>query len=114
MKKEISMGRHLILEIYDVSFDILNDCQALLNVLTQGIERSKMNILNTFTHCFTPHGVTILFALEESHVSLHTFPEMNSLTADAYTCGSGNPKIILNLLLQHCNSTSYELRDLHR
>lgn len=114
MKKEISMGRHLILEVYNVSFDLLNDLQSLVEVLRKGIERSKMNILNIFSHQFSPHGVTIIFALEESHVSVHTFPEMNSLTADAYTCGDGNPKMIMNLLLQYCNSDSYELRDLYR
>lgn len=114
MKKEISMGKHLILEVYDVSFEILNDVSTLLNVLQQGIEHSKMTILNVFSHQFTPHGVTIIFALEESHVSLHTFPEFQSLSADAYTCGNGNPKIIMNLLLQHCNSNKYELRELYR
>ena len=114
MKQEISMGRHLILEIYDVPFDILNNCQRIKEVLQDGIERSKMNILNIFSHEFSPHGVTVIFALEESHVSIHTFPEMNSLTADAYTCGNGNPKIIMNLLLQYCNSNSYQLRELYR
>lgn len=114
MKKEISMGRHLILEVYDVSFDLLNDLTSLTEVLQQGIERSKMNILNIFSHQFSPHGVTILFALEESHVSIHTFPEWNSLSADAYTCGNGNPKMIMNLLLQYCNSDSYQLRELYR
>lgn len=108
------MGRHLILEVYDVPFEILNNCQKLTDVLRTGIERSQMTILNIFSHCFTPHGVTIIFALEESHVSIHTFPELNSLTADAYTCGNGNPQIIMNLLLQHCDSTSYQLRDLYR
>lgn len=48
MKKEISMGKHLILEVYDVSFEILNDVSTLLNVLQQGIEHSKMTILNVF------------------------------------------------------------------
>lgn len=114
MKKEISMGRHLILEVYDVSFDLLNDCQKITEILRNGIERSKMNILNVFSHEFSPHGVTIIFALEESHVSVHTFPEMNSLSADAYTCGSGNPKIIMNVLLQYCDSNSYQLRELYR
>lgn len=108
------MGRHLILEVYQVKSELLDDLSALTEVLKTGIERSKMTILNTFSHQFTPHGVTILFALAESHVSIHTFPEFGSLTADAYTCGNGNPKMILNLLLQYCDSENYQLRDLYR
>jgi S-adenosylmethionine/arginine decarboxylase-like enzyme len=56
----------------------------------------------------------MLFALAESHVSIHTFPEHGSLSADAYTCGEGNPKIIMISLLQYCNSDNYQLRELSR
>lgn len=108
------MGRHLILEVYNVSFEKLNDLQSIQSVLTSGIERANMTILNTFTHQFTPQGVTLLFALAESHVSIHTFPENGSLSADAYTCGQGNPKIIMISLLQYCNSNDYQLRELTR
>lgn len=114
LNKRVSMGRHLILEVYQVKSERLNDLHSLTSVLEKGILRSKMTILNTFTHQFTPQGVTILFALAESHVSVHTFPELESLTADAYTCGEGDPKIILNLLLQYCDSMNYQFRDLYR
>lgn len=114
LKNSISMGQHLILEVYNVQFPLLNDLVSIQNVLTQGIERANMTILNTFTHQFTPQGVTILFALAESHVSIHTFPETGSLSADAYTCGKGNPKIIMISLLQYCNSDDYQLRELSR
>lgn len=108
------MGQHLILEVYDVPFSRLDDLQCIESVLTEGIKRANMTILNIFTHQFTPQGVTMLFALAESHVSIHTFPENGSLSADAYTCGEGNPKIIMNLLLQYCDSLNYRLRELSR
>lgn len=108
------MGRHLILEVYNVPFARLNDLNSIQNVLQTGIERANMTILNTFTHQFTPQGVTMLFALAESHVSIHTFPEHGSLSADAYTCGGGNPTIVINLLLQYCDSMNYRLRELSR
>lgn len=114
MKTSISMGQHLILEVYNVPFQLLNDLMSIQSVLTQGIESANMTILNIFTHQFKPQGVTILFALAESHVSIHTFPEQGSLSADAYTCGSGNPKIIMTNLIQYCNSEDYQLRELSR
>lgn len=108
------MGNHLILEVYDVDFNILNDLEPLVKVMTQGIHRANMTILNIFTHRFTPQGVTVLFALAESHVSLHSFPEEGCLSFDAYTCGSANPKIIVIELLKYLNSENYKLRQLYR
>ena len=108
------MGKHLILEVYDVEFELLNTMSPLLKVLTRGIERANMTILNVFTHEFSPQGLTVLYALAESHVSLHSFPENGCLTADAYTCGDGNPKIIIIELLKYLNSTNYKLREFDR
>jgi S-adenosylmethionine decarboxylase len=108
------MGKHLILEVYNVQFQLLNEINPLMNVIQTGIQRANMTLLNTFTHQFTPQGVTLLFALAESHVSIHTFPEYGSLTADAYTCGDGNPKIIIIQLLQYLNSDDYQLREIYR
>lgn len=73
-----------------------------------------MNILNTYTHQFTPHGLTILVCLSESHVSIHTFPENNCVSVDAYTCGDGNPKIIILELLKYFDSYNYTLREIYR
>ena len=108
------MGNHLILEVYDVEFERLNTLEPLLEVMTQGINRANMTILNIFSHTFTPQGLTILFALAESHVSLHSFPEEGCVTFDAYTCGSANPKIIVIELLNYLNSENYKLRHLYR
>lgn len=108
------MGKHLILEVYNVNYELLDDLTAISEVSEAAIKRANMTILNTFTHQFTPHGVSAIFALAESHVSIHTFPEHGSLTADAYTCGEGNPKIIIIELLKYFNSEDYKLREFYR
>jgi S-adenosylmethionine decarboxylase len=111
---KFSMGRHLLLEVYDVEFDLLNDGIALQSVMESGIKRAKMTILNTFQHCFYPQGVTIVIALAESHVSCHTWPEEGAIAIDVYTCGNGNPNLIALELLKYLNSDNYKLRDLER
>jgi S-adenosylmethionine decarboxylase proenzyme len=108
------MGNHLILEVYDVEKERLDTLEPLLEVITKGINRANMTILNIFSHKFSPQGLTILFALAESHVSLHSFPEEGCLTFDAYTCGPANPKIIVIELLKFLNSYNYKLRQLDR
>ena len=108
------MGNHLLLEVYDVNHNLLNDGIKLQEVMERGIQRAGMTILNIFQHCFYPQGITIVIALSESHVSCHTWPEEGCIAIDVYTCGEGNPKLIALELLSHFNSENYKLRQLNR
>ena len=108
------MGTHLLLEVYDVDFKILNDVISLQETMEKGIDRANMTILNIFSHCFLPQGCTIVIALSESHVSCHTWPENGCIAIDIYTCGEGNPKLVAIELLKYLNSDNYNLREVNR
>jgi len=108
------MGKHLLLEVYNVDFEAINDVKSLQNAMINGINRAKMTILNTFSYCFIPQGCTVVIALAESHVSCHTWPENRCLAVDVYTCGEGNPRLIALEILKYLNSDSYSLREVER
>jgi S-adenosylmethionine decarboxylase len=108
------MGNHLLLEVYGVNFDLLNDSISLQEAMEKGIERAKMTILNIFQYCFQPQGCTIVIALAESHVSCHTWPENGSIAIDVYTCGDGNPRLIALEMLKYLNSDNYSIREIER
>ena len=108
------MGKHLLLEVYDVKFNLLNDVISLQETMEKGINRANMTILNIFSHCFLPQGCTIVIALSESHVSCHTWPENGSIAIDVYTCGEGNPKLIAIELLKYLDSNNFRLREVDR
>lgn len=108
------MGKHLLLEVYNVNFSLLNDSTSLQEVMERGIKRAKMTILNIFSHCFNPQGCTVVIALEESHVSCHTWPEEGCIAIDVYTCGEGNPRLVALELLKYLNSKDYSLREINR
>ena len=108
------MGRHLLLEVYNVEFSLIDDVESLKSVMVEGISRAKMTILNIFTHRFLPQGCTIVIALEESHVSCHTWPENGCIAIDVYTCGEGNPKLVAIELLKYLNSDNYSIREINR
>ena len=108
------MGKHLLLEVYNADFSLLNDVISLQEAMERGIKRAKMTILNTFSHCFLPQGCTVVIALAESHVSCHTWPEEGCIAVDVYTCGEGNPKLIALEILQYLNSDNYSLREVYR
>jgi len=108
------MGKHLLLEVHDVDFNLINDVNSLQNVMIGGIERAKMTILNIFSHCFFPQGCTVVIALAESHVSCHTWPEEGCVAIDVYTCGEGNPRLVALEILKYFNSDNYNLREVYR
>lgn len=108
------MGTHLLLEVYDVKFDLLNDVISLQESMEKGINRANMTILNIFSHSFLPQGCTIVIALSESHVSCHTWPENGCIAIDVYTCGDGNPRLVAIELLKYLNSDNYSIREINR
>ena len=108
------MGKHLLLEVYDVDFEAINDVESLQNAMLKGIGRAPMTVLNVFSHCFIPQGCTVVIALAESHVSCHTWPENGCLAVDVYTCGDRNPKLIALEILKYLNSVNYTLREIDR
>ena len=38
-------------------------------------------------HQFTPQGISVVAVLAESHLSIHTWPELGYAALDVYTCG---------------------------
>jgi len=108
------MGNHLLLEVYNIDYNLLNEEIPLLEVIKRGISRAKMNILNIFTHKFEPQGLTIVIALAESHFSAHTWPEEGCIAIDIYTCGKENPKLVALEILKYLNSYNYNLKILNR
>ena len=108
------MGKPLLLEVYNVKYDLINDASSREEVMIAGIKRAGMTILNVFQHCFIPQGCTIVISLAESHVSCHTWPEEGCLAIDVYTCGEGNPQLIALELLKYLDSSDYSIREIDR
>ena len=108
------MSEHLILDIYDGYFDDLNSPNFLRDIFTRAILKAEMTILNEYTHKFSPCGVTCLFALAESHVSCHTWPEKGGVAIDIFTCGAKNPRAVAWWLLNYFDSDDYNMNQLNR
>ena len=49
---------------------------------------SKSTMMGINSHKFQPQGVTCVALLAESHISIHTWPELGLAVCDVFTCGS--------------------------
>ena len=81
-------GRHIAMDLRDVSFDKLNDCEYLKSVMVEAVSRSGATIVGESFVRFNPQGVTGVLVLSESHLSIHTYPEEGFAAVDCYTCGN--------------------------
>lgn len=80
------LGTHYIISFTVHDKTILDDIELLKNKLIKISNTAELNILNIFSHKFTPQGCTITIALSESHITIHTWPEHNYATIDLFTC----------------------------
>ena len=83
----MSSGKHLICDIKNIkNHKLLNSLEELKEMFDYICNTYDYNILNRAEHVFTPQGITIIYMLSESHISIHTFPEKNYASMDIYTC----------------------------
>tara|TARA_Y100001968_G_scaffold298850_1_gene309023 strand:- start:129 stop:623 length:495 start_codon:yes stop_codon:yes gene_type:complete len=82
-----NIGRHCILELYECDHAKLNDEAFIRTILTSSAKIAGATLINLITHSFKPQGVTGLALLAESHISIHTWPEIGYAAIDVFTCG---------------------------
>lgn len=104
------MGKHYLLNLYECSFLLLNDENFLIDLLENAASVSGATVLKTVSYKFEPQGCTVLCLLSESHISIHTYPELGKCYSDIYTCGSANPKIGCDYIIEKLNPQSYDLK----
>ena len=94
-----TVGRHCIAELYGGNPNLLDSEEFINDALKEAAERSGATLLNLTSHKFKPQGVTALALLSESHISIHTWPELGYAAVDAFTCGKHtNPELACNYL----------------
>ena len=77
----------MICDIKEIkNHELLNNPQRIKNILNHICDKYNYTILNQIEHIFHPQGLTILYLLSESHISIHTFPEREYFALDIYTC----------------------------
>ena len=82
-----NIGRHCILELYQCDHAKLNDEAFIRTTITSSAKIAGATLINLVTHSFKPQGVTGLALLAESHISIHTWPEIGYAAIDVFTCG---------------------------
>lgn len=96
-----ALGRHIIAELYDCDVEIINNESLVEIAMLEAAELSGATIIKPVFHKFSPHGVSGVVVIAESHFSIHTWPEYGYCAIDIFTCGDAiNSDVALEYIKQ--------------
>ena len=112
MKHEFK-GSHVLAEFYNISNNS-NDKTDLKKCLENCCREANVTLLKFDFVEFENGGYTAFALLAESHISIHTYPEYQSVFVDVFTCGNSNTQIIIDILSDYYLPAKREIRSIER
>ncbi len=110
-----NFGEHITIDGYGGDKEKLNDKDLVLSCLNDLPALLSMKKLSKPEIYFAPGndtkdpgGWSGFVVIEESHISIHTFPARNFVSADVYTCRNGMDK---NFILEYFKN-KFDLQDI--
>jgi len=90
-------GMHLLAEFWNAKY--LTDANRIRKILIKAIEACGATMLSIDLHVFSPNGgISGVAVLKESHISIHTWPELGYAAIDIFVCGRINPRSAMEYL----------------
>jgi S-adenosylmethionine decarboxylase len=79
--------RHILFTLKGANQNLLDDENFIRDVVYSASNKCQSTLLALNSHKFQPQGVTCVAMLAESHISIHTWPELEMAVCDVFTCG---------------------------
>jgi S-adenosylmethionine decarboxylase len=86
-------GLHLTADLHGVepALAAMNHCDALRDCCLAAVAQAELQPVGELFHRFpAAGGVTGVVLLAESHLAVHTWPELGAVTLDVYVCNFGS------------------------
>jgi S-adenosylmethionine decarboxylase len=105
-------GAHLIVDLHGAKR--LDDIEHIEATLRRCVDAAKATLLHIHLHHFQPSGVSGVAVLAESHISIHTWPEVGYAALDVFMCGSANPDACIPVLREAFSAKRVGVNELLR
>lgn len=77
----------MLVEYYDCDEKLLEKVDFIEKIMVEAAEIANASIVESVFHQFNPWGVSGVVVIEESHLTIHTWPEYGYAAVDLFTCG---------------------------
>lgn len=109
------LGVHYILELYDCNPEKLKNRHTIEEALLRIAKEANTHTIGSFFHQFKPYGVSGVIIIEESHISIHTWPEHSYAAIDFFACSDDvDFDYAVKSLVEYFESKRYDVQILER
>ncbi|MBQ9688205.1 S-adenosylmethionine decarboxylase proenzyme [bacterium] len=109
-KKHYHLGQHVLAEFFECNPNILNNLEKVEQLMVEAALECGATIVQKCFHRFNPYGISGVVIIAESHLAIHTWPELGYAAVDLFTCGSKCDPTVAFEYLRKCfasKSSSY-------
>ena len=106
-------GVHLLIELWTKHF--LDDSNRIREIILKAINTCGATMLGIDLHVFTPNGgISGVAILQESHLSIHTWPEYDYAALDLFVCGTINPHLAIPVIKDEFKPFRIDVQEIRR
>lgn len=110
-----ALGRHVLVEAHGCNPGTLDNVKEVEKIMVDAALAAGAEIREVAFHKFSPQGVSGVVVISESHLAIHTWPELGYAAIDVFTCGETvNPWDAVDYLLEHFETESVTANEVKR
>lgn len=110
-----AVGQHWLIELSQADPARLASPAQIEHALRAAAEAAGAHVVHAHFHHFGPNqGVTGMLLLRESHISIHSWPELAYAAVDLFMCGHAAPDRALAVLQAQLQAAACQVRQLQR
>ena len=105
-------GVHLIVDLHGA--EGLDDIDLIEATLRRCVDAAQATLLHIHVHHFQPNGVSGVAVLAESHISIHTWPDICYAALDVFMCGKAIPDACIPVLRKAFKAKRVDVNEILR
>lgn len=110
-----ALGVQTFADLYDCDPSALDDANAVRAGMLEAARRCGATVIGHCFHRYSPHGVSGVVIIAESHLAIHTWPEHGYAALDLFTCGESlDPEACFSHLREVFGARRHSTTTVHR
>jgi S-adenosylmethionine decarboxylase len=103
-------------ELYGCDPASLRDLEGIIETVRRAAREAGATIVGDFANKYDKgEGVSYILVVKESHISVHTWPELGYAAVDIYTCGEHvDPWKAFNVMAESFNPKTVSVMEIKR
>lgn len=107
--------RHLLVDLSECPPERLRDGDLIREAMLAAAREAGATVVDQTFHHFEGGGVTGVVAVQESHLTIHTWPEHGYAAVDVFLCGAATrPRVAADLLAARLGAGQVRITEQHR